>query len=125
MTVVSGGFGSNRFAVCLPTPLARNAAGDVACQVFFALSAGDTCSAHAGLSDADPLVASAVLRESQTLSPSLPICVVPQLPGPCATSSQLGWCYDDTSPTAGCAHSIALSPSAAPPPNTLVAIACP
>jgi hypothetical protein len=125
MTVVGAGGGVGPSAQCLPMPLPRNSTGEVACQIFFALAAGDTCAAHPGLSAADPLAATAV-RDSQALSPSVPMCLVPQLPGPCAASSQAGWCYNaGTAAASRCAQWISFSPSAEPSRDTFIAIACP
>jgi hypothetical protein len=87
--------------LCLSPSLPVDAAGLVDCAVFYALSSGDTCAAHEGLTAVAPDVL-ASLRTLGVISAhplDTPLCVLAQLPrsqwvdGSCATSSRAGWCY--------------------------------
>jgi hypothetical protein len=120
-TEVVQGIESNM--VCT-TPLPADVSGKARCTLFVYLSSNDTCSAHPGLTLADPLAAAAVLGPSAP-SPPPPVCVLPQLAAPCTSSSQPGWCYATGSAAhAGCAQSLAVSPSGAPPSNAGVVLGC-
>lgn len=111
---------------CLPASLPVDASGQAECQIYYLLTAGDTCASHAGLSSPDPAVASAVNAAAQEPTP-LPVCLLPQLPAtPCGSSSQAGWCYLSAAEVdSGCPQTIAVSPPAALPAGALVALACP
>jgi hypothetical protein len=102
-----------------------DASGQAECQIYYLLTAGDTCENHAGLSSPDPAVASAVSAAVQ--GPTLPVCLLPQLPAtPCDSSSQVGWCYLSAAEVdSGCPQTIDLSPPAAAPAGAIVALACP
>jgi hypothetical protein len=124
---------------CLPVSLPVDGAGQVECQVFYALATGDTCGAHPGLvAPAADVVASLESERnsawSTMLDASQPLCVLPQLPkaewidGSCATSSSAGWCYLTGSAAASCVDPlpllIAMSPSGAAPAGTIAILGC-
>jgi hypothetical protein len=111
---------------CLPVSLPVNASGQAECHIYYLLTAGDSCANHAGLSSPDPAIASAV-NAAMPQPTTLPVCLLPQLPAtPCGSSSQAGWCYLSAAEVdSGCPQTIALSPPAAPPAGTVVALACP
>lgn len=111
---------------CLPMSLPVDASGQATCQIYYLLTAGDTCESHAGLSSPDPGVASAVNAAVQGPTP-LPVCLLPQLPAmPCGASAQAGWCYLSAAEVdSGCSQTIDVSPPAAPPAGAIVALACP
>ncbi|MGD0528690.1 MAG: hypothetical protein ABSE49_26375 [Polyangiaceae bacterium] len=111
---------------CLPTSLPVDASGKAECEIYYLLTAGDTCASHPGLTSPDPAVAAAVIDAMQAPTP-LPVCLLPQLPAtPCGTSSQAGWCYLSADEVdSGCPQTIAISPPATPPNGVLAALACP
>jgi hypothetical protein len=111
---------------CLPISLPVDSSGKAECQIYYLLPAGDSCSNHTGLSSPDPGVASAVSAAAHQPTP-LPVCLLSQLPPtPCGSSSQAGWCYLSAAEVdSGCPETIALSPPAAPPNGTIVALTCP
>lgn len=111
---------------CVQPPLTpTDADGEIACQVYDVLAAGDACSNHAGLSTADSVVQAAVVAAAP---PAGPVCQLAQLPPPCTSSSQVGWCYA-TGPIAGaetgCAQAVQLSPAAALPAGAYAVFVCP
>jgi hypothetical protein len=106
------------------SPVPTDATGLAQCQLFYRLEANDTCAAHPGLRDADPLVA-AYIRGASAPSPSA-VCLVPQLPQPCSSSTKFGWCYvTGANAPPGCSESFEVSPSAKPPASASVTLACP
>jgi hypothetical protein len=111
---------------CLPVSLPVDASGEAECQLYYLLPAGDTCAAHAALSSPDAAVASAVNAGAHQPTP-LTVCLLAQLPAtPCGASSQAGWCYLSADEVdSGCAQTLALSPSGAPPNDTIVTLVCP
>jgi hypothetical protein len=121
-SVISGIEGN----VLCGSPVPTDATGEAQCQLYYTLLAPhDTCAAHPGLTDADALVA-AYLRGPNAASPPPPVCLVPQLPQPCASSTKFGWCYvTGANAPPGCSQSFEVSPSAKPPTNASVALACP
>jgi hypothetical protein len=120
-TVITGIEGN----VLCASPVPTDATGQAQCQLYYMLAANDACAAHPGLTDADPLVA-AYLRGPTAPSPPPPVCLVPQLPQPCSSSTQFGWCYvTGANAPPGCSQSFEVSPSAKPPADASVALACP
>jgi hypothetical protein len=111
--------------LCLPSALATDASGRARCRILEALAPGEPCAAHAGLTDGDAATA-AFVRAQQSVDPGRAICVLPQLAGVCTSAPDPGWCYV-TAPSApnGCAQTIMLSPSGAPPAGATVFLACP
>jgi len=112
---------------CLPETLAVNAAGQVSCQIFILLSAGDSCPAHPGLSAVGADVTASVLAAEP--STSGPVCALAQLPrsdwvcGSCEASTAPGWCY--LTPASGpCVQQIVVSAAWAPPAGAVPVLGC-
>jgi hypothetical protein len=112
---------------CLPETLAVNAAGQASCQIFILLSAGDSCSAHAGLS----AVGADVTASVRAAAPSAPgvVCALAQLPrsdwacGSCEASTVPGWCYVTPAPGA-CPQQILASAAWTMPAGALAMLGC-
>jgi hypothetical protein len=120
-TSITGIEGNIACASAVPT----DAMGLAQCQIYYTLQPNDTCAAHSGLTDADPLVAT-YLRGPAAPSPPPAVCLVPQLPQPCSSSTQFGWCYvTGANAPPGCSESFEVSPSAKPPAGASVTLACP
>jgi hypothetical protein len=117
--------------LCSPWAFPTDATGMAQCQIYYVLmSPGDTCAAHPGLANPDPLVAGtvqhAVVVAGAPASPPPPVCLVPQIAAPCASSTQFGWCYvTGANAPSGCAQSADVSPSAMPPAGATAVLACP
>jgi hypothetical protein len=112
-------------SACLGLSLPADPTGRAQCDIFAILPPGDSCAAHPGLSAADPQVAAAV----QWWGPATmghPVCVLPQLAGLCAGSSETGWCYlaGSVAPN-GCPETIQFSASAMPSSGGWLELACP
>jgi hypothetical protein len=123
-----GGACSGNSCSCFPEAFSPDPEGQIACAIFFALAAGDTCAAH-GLTDAPSDVAlSVTAAEGEPLSGAL--CVLPQLPssdwvdGSCAASTAAGWCYATGAAAGSCPQIVLASPTGLPPAGATPLIGC-
>jgi hypothetical protein len=108
-----------------PVPLAPpDADGEIGCQVYLVLTAGDSCAQHPGLTPADPVLEAALGWTSGPIT----ACQLPQLPPPCASSAEAGWCYalgPATQAATGCAQAVQMSPAIPFPTGATLAFVCP
>jgi hypothetical protein len=116
-------------SLCLPQRLSRGPDGAVTCRMVEALAdKAGTCSAHAGLVDADPQIAAA-FRGTASLIAEHPVCELVQLAPAagesCASSATAGWCYvDGAAAGTACQQALRFSPRGLPSPGVLVGIGC-
>jgi hypothetical protein len=111
---------------CVLSPLTpTDTDGEIGCQVYIELAAGDSCAQHPGLASADSVVQAAIL-DVLNLGPT--VCQLPQLPPPCTSSSQIGWCYTVGAAAVsatGCPQAVRLSAAATLPAGAHAIFACP
>ncbi|HEX3770396.1 MAG TPA: hypothetical protein VHV30_06010 [Polyangiaceae bacterium] len=114
---------------CLPEMLPSSVGGSIDCTILYALPAGDSCEAHAGLTIPSGDLATAV-RSTGHVPASEELCALPQLPtsdwvsGSCAASTEVGWCYLTGAPAGGCDVAIRTSAALVPPAGASAILAC-
>ena len=111
-------------SLCMPRRITRDAADITGCRMLEVLAARETCSAHPGLSDADPALAEALVRTEPEAVGT--VCELAELvPSACAATSSAGWCYvEGAAAGPGCEQALRFT-ATQPVAGARVAIGCP
>jgi hypothetical protein len=118
-------------SLCLPQALSHDASGVVTCRIVEALAdAADRCSAHAGLVDAEPEIATAFRGTTDLVREQNRVCELAQLPQAspsesCTSSAAAGWCYVEGAAAGDqCPQALRFSARGQPAAGAIVAMAC-